>query len=91
MRFLRYAATRLLLIVPTVFILVSTVFFLMRSTGDPITAAQGGRLPADELARRVHAAGFDRPLLVQYGEYLGNLARGDFGTAYSDGRPVGEI
>lgn len=91
MRFGRYLLTRFLLIFPTIFILVTTVFFLMRSTGDPITAAQGERLAPEELARRVAEAGFDRPLIVQYGEYLGNVIRGDFGTAYSDGRAVTEI
>ena len=41
----RYLVIRFLLIIPTVFILVTLVFLLMRTTGDPITAAQGGRLP----------------------------------------------
>ena len=41
----RYILTRALLIIPTVFILVTLVFFVMRATGDPITAALGGRLP----------------------------------------------
>jgi peptide/nickel transport system permease protein len=35
----RYLVIRFLLIIPTVFILVTLVFFLMRLTGDPITAA----------------------------------------------------
>src|SRR3954464_7515914 len=86
-----YLLIRFLLIIPTVFILVTTVFFLMRSTGDPITASLGGRLGAAELAARVHEAGYDRPLLVQYGEYLGNLLHGDFGTAISDRRPIIEV
>ncbi len=73
------------------FILVTTVFMLMRATGDPITAAQGGRLPADQLAERIHQAGYDRPLMTQYVEYLGNLLRGDFGTTLSDRRPVTEV
>src|SRR5699024_212042 len=47
--FLRYVLIRFLLIFPTIFILVTTVFFLMRSTGDPITAALGGRLSAADL------------------------------------------
>ncbi len=87
----RYIAVRALLIIPTVFILVTTVFVLMRATGDPITAAQGGRLPADQLAERIHQAGYDRPILTQYLEYLGDLARGDFGTTLSDHRPVTEV
>jgi peptide/nickel transport system permease protein len=87
----RYLLVRFLLIIPTVFILVTVVFFLMRATGDPITAAQGGRLPADQLAERIHQAGYDRPVLTQYVEYLGNLLRGDFGTTLSDTRPVTEV
>lgn len=87
----RYLLVRFLLIIPTVFILVTVVFVLMRATGDPITAAQGGRLPADQLAERIHQAGYDRPLLTQYLEYLGQLLRGDFGTTISDTRPVTEV
>ena len=67
----QYILIRFLLIFPTIFILVTMVFFLMRITGDPITAAMGGRLPPDQLQERIHAAGYDRPILVQYFEYLG--------------------
>jgi peptide/nickel transport system permease protein len=87
----RYILIRFLLIFPTIFILVTTVFFLMRSTGDPITAALGGRLPADQLAERIHQAGYDRPLLTQYFDYLGGVFTGDFGTTISDRRPVLEV
>lgn len=87
----RYVLIRLVLILPTVFILVTVVFFLMRLTGDPITAALGGRLPPEQLAERVHEAGFDRPLFVQYFEYLSGVFRGDFGTTITDRRPVTEI
>ncbi len=87
----RYILIRLLLIIPTVLILVTMVFFLMRITGDPITAALGGRLPPAALEQRIHEAGFDRPLIVQYIEYLGGLLRGDFGTTLTDRRPVIEI
>ena len=86
-----YLLVRFLLIVPTIVILVTTVFVLMRLTGDPITAALGGRLPPDELAARVREAGYDRPILVQYWEYLTQLAQGDFGTALSDGRKVTQV
>ena len=87
----RYIAVRALLIIPTVFILVTTVFVLMRSTGDPITAAQGGKLPPDQLAERIAQAGYDRPILVQYWDYLTDIASGDFGTTLSDHRPVTEV
>lgn len=87
----RYVLVRFLLIIPTVFILVTTVFVLMRLTGDPITASQGGRLTQEELAERIHAAGYDRPILVQYWEYLTGIFTGDFGTTISDNRPVTEV
>jgi peptide/nickel transport system permease protein len=82
---------RALLIIPTVFILVTLVFVLMRSTGDPITAALGGRLPADQLQERIAEAGYDRPLIVQYLEYLGQIFTGNFGTTITDNRPVIEV
>ncbi|KAB1655645.1 ABC transporter permease [Pseudoclavibacter chungangensis] len=87
----RYLLVRALLIIPTVFILVSLVFVLMRLTGDPITAALGDRLPPDQLAQRITEAGYDRPILVQYVEYLGNLLRGDFGTTISTRQPVLDV
>ena len=87
----RYILVRFILIFPTVFILVTMVFFLMRVTGDPITASLGGKLPPAELAARIHAAGYDRPIIVQYLEYLGHIATGNFGNAISNGQPVTTI
>ncbi|GAB4099840.1 ABC transporter permease [Sinomonas halotolerans] len=86
-----YLLVRFLLIFPTVLILVTMVFFLMRITGDPITAALGGRLPADQLEARIHEAGYDRPILLQYAEYLGQVFTGNFGRTISDNRAVTEM
>jgi len=84
-----YALTRLGLALPMVLLLLTLVFLLMRvAPGDPISAALGGRLPQEELERRRVAAGYDRPLILQYVEYLGDVATGDFGTTISDNRPV---
>lgn len=87
----RYILVRFLLIFPTIFILVTLVFLLMRTIGDPITAALGGRLTADQLQERIHEAGYDRPVLVQYFEYLGQVFTGNFGNTISDNRPVTEV
>lgn len=86
--FFRFVLTRFLLIIPTVFILVTVVFFVMRATGDPISAALGGRLTPQELKARVHTAGYDRPLIMQYIDYLGGLLHGDLGTTMTDNQPV---
>lgn len=87
----KYLAIRFVLIFPTIFILVTMVFFLMRLTGDPITAALGGRLPADQLAIRIHEAGYDRPLFIQYFEYLGQIATGNFGRTISDNLLISDM
>lgn len=89
--FARYLVTRFLLIFPTIFILVTLVFFLMRITGDPITAALGGRLTPGQLAERIAEAGYDRPVMVQYFEYLGQVFTGNFGRTISDNRAVTEV
>ncbi|KAM9870055.1 ABC transporter permease [Leucobacter aridicollis] len=87
----RFILWRALLIIPTVFILVTMVFLLMRTLGNPISASVGDRLPPAELAKRVAEAGYDRPLIVQYLEYLGQIFTGNFGVTFSDRRPVTEV
>lgn len=87
----RYVFVRFLLIIPTILILVTLVFFLMCATGDPVTAALGDRLNGAELQARIHDAGYDRPIFVQYLEYLGQIVTGDFGTSISDNRPITNI
>ena len=87
----KYIAVRFFLIFPTIFILVTMVFFLMRITGDPITAALGGRLPPDQLQARIHEAGYDRPVIVQYLEYIGQIATGNFGRTISDNLKVTDM
>jgi peptide/nickel transport system permease protein len=87
----RYIIVRFLLIIPTIFILVSMVFLVMRVAGDPITAALGGRLSPEQLAERIHKAGYDRPILVQYIEYIGQVFTGNFGRSITDGRPISAI
>lgn len=87
-----YFLTRLLLAVPMLLILLTVVFLLMRvAPGDPISAALGGRLSREELDRRRHEAGYDKPVVVQYFDYLGNVARFDFGTTILDNRTVTSV
>lgn len=86
-----YLLTRLLLIIPMVWVLVTLVFFVMRVIGDPISSAFAGRLPADQIKIRKHNAGLDRPILVQYWDYLSGVAHGDFGKSLTDGQPITHI
>lgn len=87
-----YVLTRLGLALPTVLILLTFVFLLMRvAPGDPIQAALGGHVSQAEIEKRSAAAGYDKPILEQYGEYLGNALTGDFGTTLTDHRSVSSI
>ncbi len=88
----RYALTRLALAIPTVLILLTLVFLLMRvAPGDPITSALGGRLPAEELEQRREAAGFNKPITEQYVEYLGDVATLELGTTRPTTAPSSSI
>lgn len=89
--FVRYMLVRIALVIPMLWVLVTMVFLLMRVIGDPVTAAQGGRLNAQQIAERKHAAGLDRPMLTQYWEYITGLLHGDFGTTLTDHRPISGI
>src|SRR3954469_18625177 len=87
-----YILVRLALMVPMVFVLLTVVFLMMRvAPGDPISATLGGKLPPEELARRQHALGFDKPILTQYVEYLWGAVRFKFGTTITDGQTIGSL
>lgn len=88
----RYILTRLLLIIPMVFILVTLVFLVLRvAPGDPVSASLGGRLSEAALDERRAALGLDRPLIVQYLEYLGDVVTLQFGETITDNRPIIDI
>ncbi|MBW3619191.1 MAG: ABC transporter permease [Actinobacteria bacterium] len=68
------------------------LFILLRvAPGDPVAAALGDRVSAEQLDIRREAAGLNDPLLVQYGRYLGNVVQGDLGTPITDPRSVTQI
>ena len=67
----RYALTRLALIVPMIFILLTLVFLLMRvAPGNPVSASLGGHVPQSVIDEISHQLGYDKPLYQQYGDYL---------------------
>ncbi len=88
----RYIVVRILLVIPMMWVLLTMVFFLLRvAPGDPVSAALGGKLSPDALDARRATLGLDRPVIVQYFEYLGNVATFNFGTTISDGRQVTDV
>jgi peptide/nickel transport system permease protein len=88
----RYILTRVALAIPTVWILLTMVFLLMRvAPGNPIEAALGGHVSQAEIQRREHDAGYDRPILTQYVAYLGDAVTLNLGTTLTDHRPVTSV
>jgi peptide/nickel transport system permease protein len=69
---------------------VSLLVFLMLHTagGDPAQTMLGTRANAESLAELRHELGLDRPLLVQYLDFLSGAVRGDFGRSYRSNTPV---
>jgi peptide/nickel transport system permease protein len=85
----RYILQRILLVIPMIWVILTLVFFVLRvAPGDPVSAALGGKLDAQALEQRREALGFNRPLIVQYWDYLSSVAHLDFGTTFSDNQPV---
>ena len=86
----RFTLRRLLSLVAVVPV-ITLLVFLMRVLvpGDAVEVMFMGQSTDRETIERVRRElGWDRPVLVQYGEYVGRLARGDLGRSIQNGRPV---
>ncbi len=90
---LSFAARRVLLAVPTLFLVVTLVFLLVHlAPGDPVSFLAGEGDISDEYLETVRAEyGLDKPLYVQYFAYLGKALTGDLGMSYRYKAPVTEL
>ena len=87
---LRFFFTRLSLIIPTFFGMTLLAFFLIRMVpGDPIETLAGERGIDDvRHAALLKEYGLDRPVMVQYGIYIGRVLQGDLGKSIITQTPV---
>ncbi|MFC1936402.1 ABC transporter permease [Chloroflexota bacterium] len=85
-----FLITRLLLTIPMVWILVTVVFVVLRVLpGDPIRSQLGPKATAEQVALIRIRMGLDKPLIVQYGNFLWDVVTLDFGNALTQGeRPI---
>ncbi len=75
-----FLVRRLLVAVPTLFVVVTAAFFMMRAA--PGSPFQGERRLTPQIEQAIMAKyGMNRPLPVQYVSYLGDVLRGDFGPS----------
>ncbi|HYC57489.1 MAG TPA: ABC transporter permease [Candidatus Binatia bacterium] len=83
---------RLALAVPTAIGVCTLVFAVLHAVpGDPVDVLLGETAAAADRVELRARLGLDRPLLIQYGAYMGGLVRGDLGRSVRSGRPVAEL
>jgi dipeptide transport system permease protein len=87
---LRFLLTRFSLIIPTFIGMTLVAFFLIRMVpGDPIETLAGERgIDATRHAQLLKEYGLDRPIMVQYGIYIGRVLQGDLGKSIITHEPV---
>jgi peptide/nickel transport system permease protein len=84
-----YALRRLLYVVPISLGVTILVFALVHlAPGDPLNAVVAPDAPASVVAKLKADYGFDKPLPVQYAQWLGRAIRGDLGLSVVNSRPV---
>ena len=85
----QYMIRRVLLAIPTLLLMLTVVFVLVRLVpGDAAIAILGDQASAESLAAMRSQLGLDQPIHVQYIDFLAKAATGDFGRSLATGRSV---
>ncbi|MCC8101038.1 MAG: ABC transporter permease [Clostridiales bacterium] len=89
---LKFSLKRILLMIPTIFIITFLTFAIMSlSAGSPGSVALGINASQADIDAYNHEIGYDRPLLVRYVEYMKGVLHGDFGTSYKSSLAVTKV
>jgi peptide/nickel transport system permease protein len=85
------ALKRFLIAIPSLIGVVIVTFLLTRALpGDPAAYFAGPAATKEAIEQIRVKLGLDQPLIVQFGRYVRDLARGDLGDSLTTGRPVGQ-
>ena len=86
---LKYILRRLALLIPTLFGVVTLIFFMIAlAPGDPARVMLGERATAEAVEQIRRDLGLDQPLHVQYGRYLQRVVKLDLGRSIQSGQKV---
>ena len=86
-----FLARRLLIAIPTIFGVTLVVFAVIQVTpGDPAAIAAGPVASEENIQKLREQLGLDKPIIVQYFNWVGNAAQGDLGRSIQFRRPVTE-
>lgn len=92
MRLLKYITKRILVMLLTLFVLVTILFFLFRVVpGDPVSMFIDSGLDRESQELLLKHYGLDKPIGQQYVIYLKNLLKGDFGNSFQYGKSALEV
>ena len=84
-----YVARRVLLAIPTLFVMLTAIFVLVRLVpGDAASVILGDQASAASLVALRERLGLDQPVGVQYLSFIGKVLTGDLGQSLSSGRSV---
>ncbi len=78
---LDFVIKRTIQMIIVIFLALTAVFFIIRLSGDPTALFLPPDAPREQIDAYRTQLGFDRPLLVQYGEFIINAIQGDFGES----------
>ena len=87
----RYILMRVVQAIVTLLLLSLAIFLSVHVTGDPATYLLGPEGTRDDYEQLKKNLGLDRPLYVQYADFLGDIVRADFGKSVIVGRPAREL
>ncbi len=86
---LTYLFKRTLAVIPVMLVVAVIVFLMLRLTpGDPAAIIAGDAATSQDLVQIRETLGLDRPMIVQFGIWVGNMLTGDFGESFYYKRPV---
>jgi len=83
-----YIIRRILFAIPMVFILLSIVFVVMRVAGDPVRVTVGLHAPPEQIEQIKERLGLNKPLSIQFFDYLWQLLHGNLGQSLYTRRAV---
>jgi peptide/nickel transport system permease protein len=86
-----YIARRLLQMLPVLFGISVIVFLLIRLGGDPVLNLVPDYFTEEQIAAVRADYGFDRPIVVQYLEFIGRALTGDFGYSFHHRQPAWDM
>jgi peptide/nickel transport system permease protein len=73
------------------FLLVTTLFFVSRMSGDPVVMLTEGAIDPEDVEALREAYGFNDPIVVQYVRFLGEISTGDFGDSVRTFQPARDL